>query len=50
MGHKLIGNIEEIKNVKKHKGREIYYFTFSYKDYKKLKNIQNNIFNGLLPH
>ena len=30
MGHKLIGNIEEIK-MKKHKGREIYYFTFSYK-------------------
>ena len=49
MGHKLIGNIEEIKNVKRHKGREIYYFTFSYKDYKKLKNIQNNILTAYYP-
>lgn len=49
MGHKLIGNIEEIKNVKKYKGCDIYYFTFSYKDYKKLKNMQNNILSAYYP-
>ena len=43
MGHKLIGNIEEIKKTGSYEGKDFYYLTFSYKDYKKLKSVFDNL-------
>ena len=34
MGHKLIGNIQEIKKIESYKGKNFYYLAFNYKDYR----------------
>ena len=49
MGHKLIGNIEEIKKTGSYEGKDFYYLTFSYKDYKKLKCEEKNILSTFYP-
>lgn len=49
MGHKLIGNIQEIKKIESYKGRDFYYLTFNYKEYKKLQGEEKNILSILYP-
>ena len=49
MGHKLIGNIQEIKKIESYKGKDFYYLTFNYKDYKKLQGEEKNILSIFYP-
>ena len=49
-GHKLIGNLEEILKLQNYKNNKIFYITFSFIEYKKLKNEYENIFITLNPY
>ncbi len=49
MGHKLIGNIQEIKKIESYKGKNFYYLAFNYKDYKKLQGEEKNILSIYYP-
>ena len=49
-GHKLIGNLEEILKLQNYKNNKIFYITFSFIEYRKLKNEYENIFITLNPY
>jgi len=49
-GHKLIGNLEEILKLENYKDNKIYYITFSFSEYSKLKDEYENILITLNPY
>ena len=49
LGHNLVGNIEEFIKIQQHEGREFQYITFSFKDYKLLSEIYENILCTFYP-